>query len=299
MIAIFPKKHENIVYFRARDVIMEWVRKMAEYSEENIELFQRVRHGRAFRMLNSHFHDKNELYYLESGETRYWIGGEIYFLKPGDMIFVPKGVFHQTNSENETQVERLLFAFDDGFAGEYAAPWLEELKRDKFVRFPSDKQYRISELIRKIEREGRRRERGYIDLQRACLLELLVTVSRLRLRESPEQAGGSDWLIRDAARYIAANVAADLSLTALSKKYAVSKSYFSRRFKRVIGVSLCEYVNTARVSSAERLLAEGSVTVTEAALRSGFNDSNYFASVFKRMTGITPKKYSLSVRDEH
>lgn len=263
---------------------------------EPTEFFQRVRHARAFQMPTSHFHDENELYYLESGETRYCIGGEIYFLKPGDMVFVPKGVFHQTSTENETPVERMLLTFDDDFAGEHAAPWLEALRRENFIRLPSDKQSRVSDILRRIEFEEQNRAIGYRDIERACLLELLVVTVRFRLPDWCEPVNESYRIIQSAARYIAANPAADLRLPTLAKRYAMSESYFSRLFKHVTGASLCVYVNAARVAAAEKLLRGQNCTVTQAATESGFNDSNYFATVFKRFKGVAPKQFALSAR---
>jgi AraC-like DNA-binding protein len=51
-----------------------------------------------------------------------------------------------------------------------------------------------------------------------------------------------------------------------------------------------------RISAAERLLRSTDYTVTEVAIKCGYNDSNYFASIFKQVKGISPKKYSMKHR---
>lgn len=35
------------------------------------------------------------------------------------------------------------------------------------------------------------------------------------------------------------------------------------------------------------------ISITEVSAECGFNDSNYFAAVFKKLKGVTPKKYSM------
>lgn len=77
------------------------------------------------------------------------------------------------------------------------------------------------------------------------------------------------------------------------KKYALSRSHFSKLFKQVTGVGLNEYINITRITAAQNLLSKSNYSITEVASACGFNDSNYFAAVFKKIKGITPKKYSI------
>ena len=99
---------------------------MAIYSDEKIEFFQRATRDSTFVMPQSHFHSKHELYYLEKGTTKYFIGSEIYLLEAGDLIFVPKGCFHKTATDQVA--ERLLFMFDDEFVGSEYLHYIEGMK---------------------------------------------------------------------------------------------------------------------------------------------------------------------------
>ncbi|MFQ9799092.1 MAG: AraC family ligand binding domain-containing protein [Clostridia bacterium] len=38
-----------------------------------------------------HCHSSYELYYLRNGETKYFVGDEIFHLEPGNFIMIPKG----------------------------------------------------------------------------------------------------------------------------------------------------------------------------------------------------------------
>ena len=57
-----------------------------------------------------------------------------------------------------------------------------------------------------------------------------------------------------------------------------------------------EYITNVRIHNAAQLLCEGKYTITEVAEKCGYNDSNYFASVFKKIKGTTPLKFSKSQR---
>ncbi|MBR5586666.1 MAG: helix-turn-helix domain-containing protein [Clostridia bacterium] len=266
---------------------------MAVYSNEEIDFFNRTQHTQPFKMKQAHYHDKHELYYLEKGTTKYFVNDEIFMVQAGDMVFVPSGCFHKTHGEGWEGAVRLLFVFDDDFAGEHSKVYIDELKEKKHIRFPADKLYKLQDVFGKIEKETEKKQKDYVEMQKLYLQQMLILISRYRLKETKEDYGENYRIIQDAVRYISTNVEADLSLAVLAEKYAMSPGYFSKQFKNYVGIALSEYINIARVSAAEKLLVKPGASITEVALECGFNDSNYFAAVFKKIKGITPKKYSM------
>lgn len=266
---------------------------MAVYSDENIEFFDRTKRNKPHRMSDAHYHDKHEMYYLEKGHTEYFIGSEIYLLEPGDIVFVPKGAFHRTDSEENLEVERLLLVFDDDFVGEEFMPYIDELIENKHVRIPKDQQYRLRDILHKIESEDKRKAKNYYEMQKLYLRQILILISRLRIKNNVTEFSQSYSIVQNAAKYISENCNSDLTLDALAKKYAMSPSYFSKQFKSITGIGLNEYINISRISTAEKLLLNTDWPITRIATECGFNDSNYFAAVFKKIKGITPKKYSM------
>ena len=130
-------------------------------------------------------------------------------------------------------------------------------------------------------------------MQKLYLRQLLILISRFRLADSQDTSNALHNIIQEAVTYISKNVSADLSLQTLALKYNVSPNYFSKQFKSLTGIGLNEYINIARVTAAEKILIKTNKPITEVALECGFNDSNYFAAVFKKLKGVTPKKYSI------
>jgi YesN/AraC family two-component response regulator len=82
----------------------------------------------------------------------------------------------------------------------------------------------------------------------------------------------------------------------MAEKYSVNADYFSKIFKKATGVGFSKYLNATRLSAAQEMLATTTVSITDVALECGFNDSNYFIQVFKKVHGMTPKKYSMQFR---
>ena len=266
---------------------------MAIWVDDGIDFYDRRKRERNHKTA-SHFHDVHEMYYLVKGSTRYFIGSEIFVLNAGEIAFVPRGVFHSTTNEHKSEQERILLEFDDEFVGEDFVPYIRELSRIKHIIFPSNEIKRIEEIFNKIAEESLKVNHDYEQMQKLCLKELLILISRYRLKDNKSKGTDSFFLVESAMKYISENVDVDLSLEALSKKYSVSPNHLSGQFKKISGITLSEYINISRVSAAEKLLKKGGVPITKVATACGFNDSNYFAAVFKKYKGITPKKYALA-----
>ena len=71
----------------------------------------------------------------------------------------------------------------------------------------------------------------------------------------------------------------------------MSRSTFYRKLKAVTGMSGNEFIRTARLNYAAKLLESGNYSVTEAAFEAGFNDIKYFRKRFNDQFGTTPSEY--------
>lgn len=107
-------------------------------------------------------------------------------------------------------------------------------------------------------------------------------------------AGGPSayFALKRALNYIALNFAQDITLTSVAREVHLSESYFSTLFKKLCGTSFTEYLNAVRIEESKRLLAQGDLNVTEAAVRVGFASQSYFSKVFRRVTGMSPRHYA-------
>ena len=258
-------------------------------ASKTADVYEKMKHPFMVSMPYMHYHDKHELYYLIEGSTKYFIEDELYTVNPGDFVFIPKNVYHKTTSD----AERILLFLDDSEIGNNFLKYIEEFSQNKHIVIKGKYQNKVSELLYKIEKEEQDKKKGYRDMQNLYMRELLVLLSRHREEELSEKVSPSLSLVQDVAKYITANFAEDLSLKRLSEEFAITPNYLSKQFKKLTDVALNDYINITRVSAAEKLLLSTNMNVTEVAMKCGFNDSNYFAAVFKKIKGITPKKYSM------
>lgn len=84
-----------------------------------------------------------------------------------------------------------------------------------------------------------------------------------------------------------------LSLSEISDYLNLNISYISIVFKSEVGISINRYITNYRISKAKELLLKPDLRIKDIAQMVGFQNSNYFAKVFKKSEGIQPKEYRL------
>jgi transcriptional regulator GlxA family with amidase domain len=67
-----------------------------------------------------------------------------------------------------------------------------------------------------------------------------------------------------------------------------SPSTLNRAFRRAVGLPPSAYHLRLRIRKAADMLRTTDMSVTEIAGRTGFDDANYFARVFRKTMGISP-----------
>lgn len=91
--------------------------------------------------------------------------------------------------------------------------------------------------------------------------------------------------------YIQAHLAEDLTLIQLAAIAQVSPNYFATQFKQSMGIAPHQYVIQQRIAKAKKLILARKGTLAEIADCVGFADQSHFTRHFKRLTGVTPKKF--------
>ena len=241
-------------------------------------------------MSEEHYHPYTEIYYLVDGETRYFIAGEVYNMKKGDLAIIPFGVLHRTMNTSGRYCERINVTFDDGYVSD---PILIDGIIPRIIRSEDFKFFPVESLLCEMEKEYVAGDRFSKVMLRSQLNKLLVYICRMGNTPKPESGvSAADRPILDAARYITEHFSDDLTLEDLSRRFAMSPGHFSKKFKSITGFGLSKYITQVRILNAEKLLLHTKLSVTEISLRCGFSDSNYFAAVFKAQKGIPPYRYA-------
>lgn len=261
-----------------------------EYTLAKDDIFSRSRVVRSHQISKIHYHEEHELYYMLSGRTTYIIGDEIYSIEKGNFVFIPKGIPHMTDSMDCMTRERLLLNFDDRLFTEKTRTLLEQLSASPVIYVQDGALPLLEEILYKIEAEYAQNEKESGILLELYILELLTLLCRYRCQRKPN-IEESDKIVYTISEYISDHYEQDITLESLSRCFALSEGYLSRKFKAVTGMGVNQYITYVRISNAERLLVQTDHSVTEVAEQCGYNNSNYFSMVFKKLKGISPLMY--------
>lgn len=91
--------------------------------------------------------------------------------------------------------------------------------------------------------------------------------------------------------YIRENYMNEISMQDAARQFNYSDAYFCKLFKQCFDQNFTTYLTNFRINEAKRLLKDKTISVKDAGMKVGYCDSNYFAKVFKRVTGMIPSEY--------
>lgn len=95
--------------------------------------------------------------------------------------------------------------------------------------------------------------------------------------------------------YIATHYTETLDAQTLCKVFGIGKTQLYKICRQNYGTGVAEHIRTLRIEKAKALLEKDQKrSIADISAECGFDDYNYFITVFKRETGTTPAKYRKS-----
>ena len=249
-------------------------------------------HALSTDMSKPHFHRWFEVYYLISGKRRYFIESEIYDIYPGDMILIPKMVTHKVlnipNTDPNEYHERYLLKLHQELIPEIFQPCFDT----HFYRLPEAAKESVLDCFKALQENTEHPDTYSSYYEQANIIKILCTLARLTASDKRKHTlTEKDLLVQKAATYVKNHYDQQLTLGELASKFSFSKEYFSILFKQTTGFGFNEYLTQIRIAHSVMLLTSTDHSITQISTMCGFNDSNYFAAVFKKRYGVTPRKY--------
>lgn len=247
-------------------------------------------------MPDHHWHKRKEIYYQAKGERRYFVANKIYTVKEGDIVFIDKYVPHKTTSVADMPIERFLITFPDDCVYPELTGEMEECFKRTVISVPQASRSAVLKIFSDMEYDQIENDDYFDFSMKMNLARLFIFLGRVIKNTNPIPIETENDAVEKSAVYIFNHFAENLSLEFLADMTHVSSGYLSKKFKYITGMGVNEYINHIRITKAAELLSSGDISVTEVSYKCGFNDSNYFSTVFKKFKGISPKKYSIEKR---
>jgi AraC-like DNA-binding protein len=97
--------------------------------------------------------------------------------------------------------------------------------------------------------------------------------------------------VQAARAYMRDHLGEEISVNDVARRVGVSVSRMHAIFKEESGLTPNDYLQRLRVETAQQLLGSSQTPVTQIALDVGFSSSQYFATCFRKYTGMTPRQF--------
>lgn len=132
--------------------------------------------------------------------------------------------------------------------------------------------------------------RSFKNLQEAEKWFQSIMKNAFEAAQSHAQSPESPY-VEQAIGIIHRKYAQEISQSTVADAIGISASYLSRLFKEDLNIGFSDFLCAYRIEKAKELLKENRYSNKEIARMTGFQDDAYFARIFKRYTGMTPKEY--------
>ncbi|MBM7568739.1 helix-turn-helix domain-containing protein [Paenibacillus sacheonensis] len=109
---------------------------------------------------------------------------------------------------------------------------------------------------------------------------------------APKVTGHKEEIVNEIKEFIHTNLHDPLlSLEGIADHLSLSVSYVRQLFKGITNISISDYILENKIEFVKKQLVSSDQTIAEIMDRSGFLTKSHFFSVFKKVTGLTPKQY--------
>ncbi len=194
--------------------------------------------------------------------------GEIFVLRPGETIRVTADILNPwtyiwLGFRSAVQMPGLLFQYD---------------------HFPCRE---LEDLFLEVSECNLRTNRPLEPLLISYIWELIY---RLEKKSPGSSVGSKTDAYIEQARSLIHERFGIVSVQQLADELHLNRSYLSRLFKKSTAISLQDYLTSVRMQRARELLLQG-LSVSQAALASGYSDIAIFSRAYKSYYKMSPTEY--------
>ena len=248
-------------------------------------------------MTYEHVHLYCEIFYLKSGSCIYRVNNNTYHLTAGEAMIVAPGDSHCTSYEGLVPCERVIVyckpeAIPQSFLEKHEGIYQNLIRSGKVI-LNKKGQIKVEGALLRMLEENNMPDKHSFELLGFLVMEMLLFLDRsgIFVCETLPVNDEISTDIADTLSYIAQNYQLPLSLEEVADQVNLSPTYLSRKFRKTTGVTFKEYINYIRIKQAVQALLTTDDSITKIAVDCGFNSSNYFKDIFKKINGVSPMAF--------
>ncbi len=235
-----------------------------------------------------HSHDEYEIYLFLEGDTDYIVEGNTYHLHPNDIVVIRKNEMHRAYHNSIKRYNRLVIFVSPEFFKENGCEEYEE----QFFKTELGNRLEASTVMSSGLLDAFERLWKYTDhlknkntpITQSIVIEILYLLSKTR---TFVRADVVDKNMERIIAYVNEHYTEPITLSLLGEIGYLSVYHLCRRFRKITGLTVHQYITKKRLSLVRELVNTRSIS--EAAGLAGFSSYTSFYRAYKQEYGIPPK----------
>lgn len=244
------------------------------------------------RALHKH-DDRFEIVFIVKGRGIHLIGDVKYHTKAGDILIFNRDVIHDEMAEVNSDMVVYCCGIKELHIKGMEKNRLFDIDSPAVIS-SGDKHDMIEQLLAimflQIKENGNKASETCRYLL-STLLTLIVKLPRETIKTIPYK---KLTLVEQVKQYLDAHYAENITLDNLAFRFNLSPYYLSHLFKQETHFSPIHYLIRRRIGEAQSLLTYTNYSISKIAGLVGYDNANYFSTLFTKMIGISPSLYRTS-----
>lgn len=246
----------------------------------------------------AHYHTDWEFIAVLDGKMKYSVNAEIIELSKGQSLFVNANHIHFGFSDTKEDCAYICILVHPSLL--CSNPYIErnyisQITSDNhsyFILKDSERERKITNTLLEIYNQKQKGSKNfYFEVQQylfSLAADLYSVMNKSAKTDTPHRNFSNIKLMMN---YIAEHYSEKIALSDIAKSANVCSNSCISMFKSFTNATPIEYLTNYRISKAAQLLKSTDKSISEIAQDCGFSGSSYFAEVFKRFAGETPKAF--------
>ena len=262
-----------------------------------------------FEYMNDFFfpgerHDFWEFLCVDKGEAVVTAGENTFTLKKDEIIFHQPDEFHSVKANGETAPNLVVVSFScdspnmDFFRsktlriGETERSLIASILSEAVRSFTNP----LDDPYTKIMELSENAPFGSLQMIQLYLEQLLIRLIRQKGMPSGHKARADGDVYERLLTYLENHLTSQLSIEQICRDNLIGRSQMQKLFRERSGCGIIDYFSHMKIDAAKQLIRSQRLNFTQIADRLGYTSVHYFSRQFKKVTGMTPSEYSVSIK---
>lgn len=263
-------------------------------AEEMLPAQVNIIKGTPGRYTPYHWHRSIEVNYLMECDVEIYINGKEYIASDDFLLIVNSGDIHQVRSISPKKEKAISLIISYDFLKERFSQIDDfEFSLENGAEKVDEMKGMLKELYELFEEK---RDPFYLWKGNALIYQIIYCLfSYFGVRKRKEISLSRTEKYRERFKkiieYINEHYKEDLSQDTVAKFCGVSREHLARNFKKYMGTTFKEYLDSIRLHYAYMALLNTDYSILEIALDSGFGSEKALARCFSKQYGMSPSRY--------